>query len=100
RKCGIRAGDAVDVGALRPAVQRGLVRAWHEGMALIEANTRSHARKSWTYSLLLGRYGDDWMQRAVTAMKGLGALRADEAVYAVADYDADGELLHGRHAYA
>ncbi|EYS85678.1 hypothetical protein CF68_10125 [Cupriavidus sp. SK-4] len=100
RKCGIRAGDAVDVGALRPAVQQGLVRAWHEGMALIEANTRSHARKSWTYSLLLGRYGDDWMQRAVTAMKGLGALRADEAVYAAADYDADGELLHGRHAYA
>ncbi|MGT2494727.1 DUF1214 domain-containing protein [Cupriavidus basilensis] len=51
------------------------------------------------YSLKLGMYGDDWLQRACTAMKGLGALRADEAIYAMADFDADGQPLDGRHRY-
>jgi len=100
RRCGVRLENAVNVGTLRPAVKAGLASAYRQGMQLIEAHTRNHARSSWKYSLSIGRYGDDWMQRAATAMKGLGALRADEAVYAVADFDADGALLHGANAYA
>ncbi|WP_420997878.1 DUF1254 domain-containing protein [Cupriavidus sp. 30B13] len=99
RKAGIRPGEEIDVDGLRPAVAAGLERAYEQGMALIEAHTRSQGRKSWGYSLKLGMYGDDWLQRACTAMKGLGALRADEAIYAMADFDADGEPLDGRRRY-
>ncbi len=99
RRLGIRLEDEVEIAALRPAVQAGLVSAYRQGMDLIEAHTRSQGRKSWGYSLKLGVYGDDWLMRATTAMKGLGALRADEAVYAMADFDADGQPLTGAGSY-
>lgn len=100
RKAGLKAEDEVDLAALRAEVRAGLENAYRQAMQLIEAHTRSQGRKSWGYSLKLGVYGDDWLQRACTAMKGLGALRADEAIYAMADFDADGERLHGEHTYA
>lgn len=99
RKVGLRREDDVEIAALRPAVVNGLRSAYAQGMALIEAHTRSQGQKAWGYSLRLGTYGDDWLLRACTAMKGLGALRADEAVYAMSDFDADGERLSGQHAY-
>nr|WP_315592308.1 DUF1254 domain-containing protein [uncultured Cupriavidus sp.] len=99
RKVGLRREDDVEIAALRPAVVNGLRSAFAQGMALIEAHTRSQGQKAWGYSLRLGTYGDDWLLRACTAMKGLGALRADEAVYAMSDFDADGERLSGQHAY-
>lgn len=99
RKVGLRLEDDVDVAALRPSVVNGLRSAYAQGLALIEAHTRSQGHKAWGYSLRLGTYGDDWLLRACTAMKGLGALRADEAVYAMADFDADGERLNGQHRY-
>ena len=99
RKVGLRLEDEVEIATLRPAIVNGLRSAYAQGMALIEAHTRSQGHKAWGYSLRLGTYGDDWMLRACTAMKGLGALRADEAVYAMADFDAGGERLHGRHRY-
>jgi len=100
RKVGLLLEDDVDMAALRPSIVNGLRGAYAQGMALIEAHTRSQGRKAWGYSLRLGIYGDDWLLRACTAMKGLGALRADEAVYAMADFDADGERLSGQHRYA
>jgi len=100
RKVGLRLEDEVDVASLRPSIVNGLRSAYAQGMTLIDAHTRSQGHKAWGYSLRLGTYGDDWLLRACTAMKGLGALRADEAVYAMADFDADGERLDGHHAYA
>jgi hypothetical protein len=99
RKAGLKLEGEIDVTALRAEVRAGLENAYRQAMQLIEAHTRSQGRKSWGYSLKLGVYGDDWLQRACTAMKGLGALRADEAIYAMADFDADGEPLQGAHAY-
>lgn len=99
RRCGIRLEQPVDVRSLRPAVQAGLASAYQQGMQLIESHMRNHSRAPWKCSLRLGLYGDAWLQRAVTAMKGLGALRADEAVYVAADYDADGSPLHGSQSY-
>ncbi|AGW90400.1 hypothetical protein N234_10195 [Ralstonia pickettii DTP0602] len=99
RKAGLKPEDEVEVASLRPDIRAGLENAYRQAMQLIEAHTRSQGRKSWGYSLKLGVYGDDWLQRACTAMKGLGALRADEAIYAMADFDADGEPLNGAHAY-
>jgi len=99
RRVGIRIEEGVDLNSLKPAVLQGLANAYRQGMKLIEANTRSQFRKSWGYSLKLGKWGDDYLLRATTAMKGLGALAADEAVYALADYDADGNPLDGQHSY-
>ncbi|MEZ5730510.1 MAG: DUF1254 domain-containing protein [Burkholderiaceae bacterium] len=80
---------------LRPSSLEGLRQAHAEGMALIEGHTRSASKLAWRYSTRLGRFGDDYMLRAATAMKGIAALSADEAVYALADYDHQGEPLHG-----
>lgn len=99
RRVGIRIENGVDVMNLKPVVIEGLINAYRQGMKLIEANTRSQFRKSWGYSLKLGKWGDDYLLRATTAMKGLGALSADEAVYALGDYDEAGNLLDGAHRY-
>jgi hypothetical protein len=87
------------LGGLRGFATEGLRCAYHEGMALIEAHTRPASKAPWRFSTRLGRFGNDWMLRAATAWKGIGALAADEAIYAAADYDHEGERLHGRHAY-
>ncbi|RJF95537.1 DUF1254 domain-containing protein [Noviherbaspirillum saxi] len=99
RRVGIRIEEGVDVAGLKPVVVQGLINAYRQGMKLVEANTRSQFKKSWGYSLKLGKWGDDYLLRATTAMKGLGALSADEAVYALGDYDGDGKLLDGAHRY-
>ena len=84
---------------LRPLVVDGLRGAWREAMALIEAHTHAASRAPWRFSTRLGRFGQDHMLRAATAWKGIGALAADEAIYAAADYDQHGDLLHGQHTF-
>jgi hypothetical protein len=84
---------------LRGAAVEGLRGAYREGVALIEGHTHTASKAPWRFSTRLGRFGNDYMLRAATAWKGIGALAADEAIYAAADYDQHGELLHGRNAY-
>jgi hypothetical protein len=88
------------LGDLRPGVTEGLRQGHAAAMTLIEAHTRSPSKAAWRYSTRLGRYGDDFMLRAATAYKGLGALAADEAIYASADFDHEGQPLHGEHCYS
>lgn len=84
---------------LRPAALDALRSAHAAGLTMIEGSTRSASRAPWRYSSRLGRYGDDLMLRAATAWKGLGALAADEAIYASTDYDDQGEALDGSRCY-
>lgn len=88
-----------DLGALRRDTRDGLEAGYAQAMRLIDAHSRSASKQPWRFSTRLGRYGDDLMLRASTAMRGLAALSADEAVYALADYDDRGEPLDGRRAY-
>lgn len=88
-----------DLSRLRPATLEGLRLAHAKALELIEGHTRSPSKAPWRFSTRLGRFGSDYMLRAATAMKGIGALAADEAVYATADFDHEGEPLHGRHRY-
>ena len=87
------------LGDLRPAVVEGLREAHATATALIEGHTRSVSKAAWRFSTRLGRYRSDLMLRAATAWKGLGALAADEAIYALADYDRDGAPLDGSRRY-
>ncbi|MER7877655.1 DUF1254 domain-containing protein [Streptomyces solisilvae] len=74
---------------------------------LLDARARKSARAKkngtagtgWTYELDLGTYGQDYLLRAIIARHGLGALTAEEAVYASTRRDAAGDRLHGDHAY-
>lgn len=88
-----------EVARLRGAALEGWRHAHREGLALVEGHTHAASKAPWRFSTRLGRFGSDFMLRAATAMKGIGALAADEAIYAPADYDQHGELLHGRNAY-
>jgi hypothetical protein len=95
----IRLPSNGDLGRIRAVAVAGLRSAHTCAMELIEAHTRSPSKAPWRYSTRLGRFGDDYMLRAATAMKGIAALSADEAIYATADYDDRGERLHGSHTY-
>lgn len=87
------------LGDLRPSTLEGLRAAYTAAMRMIDGAGRSASKAPWRYSTRLGRYGDDLMLRAATAWKGLGALASDEAIYAVTDYDDQGELLYGERLY-
>ncbi len=80
---------------LRGGLQQGLV----DAAALIEGGSRSHAARPWAAHFSLGRYGSNYLTRALTAYKGLGALDSEEAVYAMGDFDADKQPLHGSARY-
>jgi hypothetical protein len=88
-----------DLGALRRETLDGLKAGHALAMQLIDAHSRSASKLAWRFSTRLGRYGDDLMLRAATAMRGLGALTSDEAVYALADYDDRGDPLVGLRTY-
>ena len=93
----LRADGRLD--GLRPGVAEALQLAYEAAMRIVEGHTRSLSRAAGRVSTRLGRYGDDLMLRAATAFKGLGALAAEEAVYALTDFDHEGQPLHGAHTY-
>lgn len=85
-------------------VQRAWARAVETGAALLRADGGEHAdgagRGGWSTPLRLGEsFGDDWRQRAVVAMKYIGALASEEAFYPMAHRDAHGRPLSGAHRY-
>ena len=80
---------------LRSGLQQGLV----DAAASIETGSRSRVARPWAAHFELGRYGCNYMTRALTAYKGLGALASDEAVYAMGDFDADRKPLCGDSRY-
>lgn len=98
-RAGLPMRGPIDVTSLSAAVQHGLRLGYADAQRLITAFTTSRTRRGWVYSLVLGRYGHDHLLRACIAMKGLGALAADEAVYATADFDEAGQPLKGRKRY-
>ena len=59
----------------------------------VDANGWSHAPSH------LGKYGSDYLLRAIAAFGGIGANIVEEAVYPNAYYDREGQLLNGRHDY-
>lgn len=105
QSAGIGAGRHPSEEQLLPAVQRGLERAAAAGPKRIDALVERYRRKArrggngWTLQTDIGRYGTDYVLRAVTARIGLWANTADEAFYPFADLDARGRRLDGRHRY-
>ena len=100
---GIAPGQAVRPAKLDPAVaegveqgrqgrpsqnrRRGQEAAWKSGQRLGDASTD------------IGRYGTDYLFRAVVALVGLGANLPEDAVYPHATVDADGKAPDGANRY-
>jgi hypothetical protein len=53
----------------------------------------------WVFPKPAGRYGTDYIQRALIARFGLGANLLDDAVYPTARADSEGRKLEGAHKY-
>lgn len=94
-------GIGVDAPALTAAQQATLSQAldrclaqWHD------ASIGQTGRTGWqTMPLLERSFGDNYAGRALVALKYIGALESREASYPMAHADANGQALHGRHAY-
>lgn len=93
------AGKSFDWGWLDAPLRAGLTEGLLGGAALLVSGSRSHVARPWAAHFGLGRYGTGYLVRALTAYKGLGALVPEEAVYAMGDFDADKQPLHGAKPY-
>lgn len=98
-RAGLVSGSAFDWSRLDASLRAGLQQGLVDAAALVENGSRSRVARPWAAHFELGRYGSNYMTRALTAYKGLGALASDEAVYAMGDFDADKQPLNGNTRY-
>src|SRR5690606_35800785 len=96
---GIRPGMRFDASTLEPDVREALSWAEQDARHFVQNATKSSRARSGCMSYKLGMYGYDYMLRAATAMKGLGALVGSEALYAMSDFDSEKRPLSGEHRY-
>jgi hypothetical protein len=100
---GVAPGRAFDLKSLDPAVARGLegvVMAAQE--AIISAAKKPHGARMNGWDSLppnTGKYGTDYLWRAVVALVGLGANLREDAMYPHATTDAGGRPLSGKNHY-
>ncbi len=85
--------------ALEPALRDGLVEGFAEAVALVAAAARSRHTRPWVLASRAGRYGNDYLVRALTAYIGLGALATSEALYGAGHFDAQRQPLAGPRRY-
>lgn len=67
---------------------------------LREATDRAELSGGWTTALkVTDSYGTDFLTRARVARNWIGTLGIEEAMYIMAEVDAEGSELHGQHVY-
>jgi len=100
-RIGIVPGKPFDASKLDPAVRRTLDDLPKRALALIEANKAKlgNTVNGWVMSKGLGRYGTDFMTRAVVAAFGWPANLEQDAIYPFAEVDADGKPFSGANKY-
>lgn len=84
---------------MEPPVRAGLVEGFAEAVRLVATAARSRHKRPWTLASRAGRYGNDYLVRALTAYIGLGALATDEALYGAGHFDARQQPLTGEQRY-
>jgi hypothetical protein len=101
-RIGVIAGRPFDWDALTPELQKEIERGMADGLALIEKTgslPRADFRDGWLTAYDLGEYGTDYLHRASVAWVGLGALRAEDALYPLSRSDVEGQAYHGSNSY-
>jgi hypothetical protein len=98
---GLRVAHGFDWRSLDEDTARGLARAAEAAEQIIDARWAEvgETKNGWRYYTTGGRTGHDLVLRAALAKNALGAQLASELIYAPCDVDAEGEPLHGQHAY-
>jgi hypothetical protein len=100
---GVVPGKSFDLKSLNPAVARGLEASIRDAQAKIIANAKAPHGKTlngWEFMSNIGRYGTDYLWRAVVALIGLGANLPEDAVYPRATKDSNGQPFNGANRYA
>jgi hypothetical protein len=84
-----------------PDVRAAITAGTADGQRKIEArgNALGTVVDGWEISPPMGDFGDDYLLRAAVAWKFIYTNSPEEAVYPIANGDADGEPLTGRHDY-
>ncbi|RCW68760.1 DUF1254 domain-containing protein [Pseudorhodoferax soli] len=98
-QAGLVAGGNLAWDGMDAPLRAGLVEGFAEGVALVAAAARSRRARPWVLASRAGRYGHDYLARALTAYIGLGALATDEALYGAGHFDSQGAPLDGRRRY-
>ncbi len=98
---GIIPGQPFDPSKLDPEAIRALDRAVRDAREKIISQIRMTGivRKAWGVNLNIGRYGTDYLTRAVIALGGLGALPPEDAIYTGTAMDNSGQPLAGGNRY-
>lgn len=98
-KIGIVPGQPFDPEKLSPAAQDSLKDLPQRALAEIGAHREGLGGRvnGWVVTEGLGRYGSDYMKRAVVAAFGWPANLQKDAVYPFAQVDSTGEILSGAH---
>jgi hypothetical protein len=98
-RAGLSPHAGFDCSQLPVAVQEGLTQGLLGAVAQLVQASRSRKSRPWAAHWGIGRYGTEYLTRALTAYKGLGALAPEEAVYAMGDFDSERQPLDGSHRY-
>jgi hypothetical protein len=99
---GVAPGKSFDLQGMDSSITQQIVGGVRDGLTRISSEARkSHGKNSggWEFMLNVGRYGTDYLWRAVVALIGLGANIPEDAIYPRSTKDADGKLLNGANQY-
>lgn len=100
-KIGLVPGKPFDLAKLDPAVQAALKDLNKAAMRCIEKskNVMGVKENGWVVTKDLGRYGTDYLKRAVVAAYGWPANLQQDAVFPYTNVDSQGQTLSGAHKY-
>lgn len=96
---GIGPGKAFNMASFTPEVQRAIEEGAADGVKVMKDTPRGKNVNGWDIALDLGRYGTQYPYRAGWTFYGVGGNLAEDAVYPVAEKQADGSPLEGGKKY-
>jgi hypothetical protein len=101
-RIGLQPGQSFDWDALDRVVQQALEGVPAEALKAMQAKlpTLAPVTNGWLMNTdSIGVYGNYYLKRAILSMVGLGANPPEDAVYPLAETDADGQPLSGDNDY-
>src|SRR5690606_10346715 len=100
-KLGIVPGQPFEVAKLGPEAAQALAGVPKAAFAKIMASFASAGshENGWVFTTRTGRYGTDYLNRALITAIGLGANRPEDAVYPTTETDAEGQPYSGANRY-
>jgi hypothetical protein len=102
KRIGIEEGKDFDFNNTSPAIQASLQRAVVDGfkMMIEKLPTLARIKNGWQMNTdTMGVYGNYYLKRAMVAMVGLGANQAEDAIYPMNVFDANGKPMEGQNNY-